>query len=293
VILRRERAADDPLGLSRALLAESALRREQGNFEGAIEIAHEAIRPLEAAAAAAPDDASLAAMLAVARLDMAEVLRRAGRLDEGGALADQVLTGLAQSAPGTPNHIGALHQLGRIRSAQGRLEEADRYLRRALEMQVAVADEFAEATIDGRAGLAENLVLLNRPDEALPLLRQNVEIVRRAYGERHASLGIAWNNLANALSDIPEHLAEAEQAYLTALDILSSAQGLAHPEIATLYNNLGALYIRTRHWERAADVNRRALDLRIALLGDRHPRATVKPDVLTGRRTECRSALER
>lgn len=275
VTLRRERAADDPMGLSRALLAESALRREQGNYDGAIEIAREAIRPLEAAAAAAPDDAAPAAMLAVARLDLIEVLRRAGQFDEAGAFAEQVLAELARIAPGSPDYISALYQLGRVRSAQGRLEEADSHLRRALEMQVAVADEFSEGTIDARGGLAENLVLLNRPDEALPLLRRNVEAVRRVYGERHALLGIAWNNLANALSDIPEHFAEAEKAYLTALDILSSAQGLAHPEVATTYNNLGALYVKTRQWERAADAHRRGLDLRIALLGDKHPNTSA------------------
>jgi serine/threonine protein kinase/tetratricopeptide (TPR) repeat protein len=275
VLLRRETAVTDPAALARALMAESALRRDEGHFDHAIERAREAIEALEAAATAMPDDAALATQLAGARLELVEVLRRGGRIDEGGEVAEQVLARLSATAPGTDAYRTAVFQLGRMRSAQGQLEEADRHLRRALELQVASGDEPSESAIEVRGGLAENLVLLNRPEEALPLLRQNVETARRVFGELHPLVGIAWNNLANALSDLPEHLEEADQAYRTALEILSASSGPAHPEVATIYNNLGALYVRLRQWDRAADVHRRALDLRVALLGDKHPNTSA------------------
>ncbi|MBX3702574.1 MAG: tetratricopeptide repeat protein [Steroidobacteraceae bacterium] len=273
VALRRERGAAEPLPLAQALLAESALRRDQGNFEGAAELAREAVQALERALAAAGSggETEVARTLAVARLDLAEILRRSSALDEASALAVKTLEGLEKSgATGTPEFVYATHTLGRVRAAQDRLGEAEDLLRRAHAMQLATGGGNTERAIETRNGLADVLVLTGRPAEAESLLRQNLESVRVVYGERHGQYGVAWNNLGNAISDIPEKFGEAEQAYLKALEPLSAMYGLAHPEIATTYNNLGALYLKTREWQKAAQAYQRSLELREQLLGPAH-----------------------
>ncbi|HEU0225868.1 MAG TPA: tetratricopeptide repeat protein [Steroidobacteraceae bacterium] len=274
VTLRRERGAAEPLPLARALLAESALRRDQGSFEVAADRAREAVQALGRATGGGrlDGDSELAATLATARLDLAEVLRRSSQLDEASSLAAAVIDGLEQSgAAGTAEYVYALFELGRIRAAQDRFAEAETLLRRAHSMQLATGGGNSERAVETRNGLADVLVLTGRPAEAEQLLRQNLESVRLVYGDRHGQYGIAWNNLANAISDIPEKYGEAEQAYLKALELLSSMYGLAHPEVATTYNNLGALYLKTREWDKAAQAQRRAMELREALLGATHP----------------------
>jgi len=273
VTLRKERMAEDPAGYARALLALALLRRDQGNYEGAAGIGREAVEMFEAADARG--DEALAEELVAARLHLAEILRRGSRLDEAAALAEASLASIEPEDLGSAIHVDATYELGRIRTAQGRLPEAQKLLQRGLEMRLALGEEQSEQTIDVRNGLADNLVQMGKPEEALPFLRQNVDAAGRIFGEQHGAVGIAWNNLANALVDIPGREVEGEQAYRKALEILSGSQGPAHPEVATTYNNLGALYLKSKQWEKAADAHRRALDLRLAMLGSAHPNTSA------------------
>lgn len=270
--LRREQAAEDPAGYAGALLRLAALRRDQGNFEGAAQIGREALVTIEQAMAAGAAD--LEDLRNEAQLELIEILRLASRLDEAETLADDALARVDKHDEGSAEHVTALFLVGRVRAAQGRLADAEPPLRRALALQLELEGELDEDTLDVRNGLAELLVVAGKTDEAERLLRQNVEAARRIYGEWHAMHGITWNNLGNVLSDIPEKFGEAEQAYLRAIEILGRALGIAHPEVATNYHNLGALYLKTQEWQKSADVHRRALDLRTALIGPEHPNTT-------------------
>jgi non-specific serine/threonine protein kinase/serine/threonine-protein kinase len=272
LVLRRERAAEDPAGYAGTLLRLAALRRDQGNFEGAAQIGREALVTIEGAIAAGAAD--LEDLRDETQLELVEILRLASRLDEAEALANDALARVEKHAARSPAHVTALFLVGRVRAAQGRLADAETPLRRALALQLEREGELDEDTLDARNGLADLLVIAGKTDEAERLLRQNVEAALRIYGEWHAMHGITWNNLGNALSDIPEKFGEAERAYLQAIEILSRALGVAHPEVATTYHNLGALYLKTQQWQKSADVHRRALDLRSALIGPDHPNTT-------------------
>ena len=152
----------------------------------------------------------------------------------------------SKSAPAArESHISALYMLGRVQQARGNLEAAEPMLRRAYDLQTRLSGELSDATVNARNGLAELLVVRGKTDEAESLLRRNVDAVRKIYGDSNPTLGIAWNNLANATSDIPEKFGEAEQAYLEAIRILEATLEPGHPEIAKSHSNLGALYIKT------------------------------------------------
>lgn len=161
--------------------------------------------------------------------------------------------------------------LGRIRGAQGNLEEAERLLRIAYETLLRSEGPLAERTLEAKKGLADVIVTLGQSPRAEPLLRELLADVRKIYGDRHAEVGVMLNDLANAISDIPEKRAEAATVYLQAIDIFSAAKGPTHPEVGNTYNNLGALYVRTQQWEQADQAHQRAIAIRTATLGPDHP----------------------
>jgi tetratricopeptide (TPR) repeat protein len=248
---------------------ESRLRRDEGKLQESANLARQAMVRFDGAEAAGYAEARSA--LNGASIELAEILRRDSRLDEAAALAAAVAEEVEKRAPGTDEHVAAIFMQGRILHAQGDLESAEPLLRRAYDLQARLSGQFSHPTNEVRNGLAELLSTRGKTAEAETLLRQNVEAVRRIHGEASPALGVAWNNLANATSDIPEKYGEAEQEYLEAIRIFQGALEPGHPEIANSYNNLGALYIKTQQWDRALEVQQIALGIRAEALGPDHP----------------------
>ena len=149
--------------------------------------------------------------------------------------------------------------LGRVQQARGDLEAAEPMLRRAYDLQIKLSGELSDETVNARNGLAELLVVRGKTDEAESLLRRNVDAVRKIYGKSNATLGIAWNNLANALSDIPARYGEAEKAYLEAIRILEASLEPGHPRSRT------PTAISARYISRRASMKRRQREHTIAL----------------------------
>jgi eukaryotic-like serine/threonine-protein kinase len=266
VAIRAERRDEDPAAYAEALLSQALLKRDQGDLERATAVARDAERVLQAAGGPQSD------ALHRARLDLAEILRRRTELDEAAALAERTLAA-TPSATGERVAVRAraLMVLGRVRAAQGKLPEAERLLRESLDMYVEQEGPLGEMTLEAKNGLADTLVIMGQPSRAEPLFRELVEDVRRVYGEEHAEMGIVLNNLGNALSDIPEKYAEAGEVYLAAAAITRRTRGELHPETATTYNNLGALYLKTREWAKADEAFRQAIAIRTSAFGADHP----------------------
>jgi non-specific serine/threonine protein kinase/serine/threonine-protein kinase len=269
VAIRRARESDDPVAYGRALMFESLLRRDEGKFREAANLARQAMTRFDAADIAG--DPAAREALTSARVELAEILRRDNQLDEAAKLARAALADLDERARGTESHISALFMLGRVEQARGDLEAAEPLLRRAYDLQTKLAGELSDGTVNARNGLADLLVVRGKTEEAESLLRRNVDATRKIYGESSPSLGIAWNNLANATSDIPEKYDEAEKAYLEAIRILEASLEPGHPEIANAHNNLGALYVKTGEFAKAELEHATALRLREASLGPEHP----------------------
>ena len=272
VALRKARASEEPVAYARALMRESLLRRDEGDYQQAGNIGRQAIGLLETAKAGGNEAA--AAALTDSRVEVAEILRRDSQLEDAAKLATAALADLDLHARGTASHIAALYVLGRVHEAQGDLESAEPLLRRAYDLQTKLSGELSDDTVNARNGLAILLTVRGKTDEAESLLRRNVAAVEQIYGESSASLGIAWNNLANALSDIPARYGEAEKAYLEAIRIFESSLGRAHPEYSNAYSNLGALYNKTEQWQKAADAYRIALTQRLVTFGADHASTT-------------------
>jgi non-specific serine/threonine protein kinase/serine/threonine-protein kinase len=256
---RAQHSASAPLAHSQALLSQALVKREQGDFERAALLARDAIRILESAGDV---DA-----LQRARLELAEILRRRSELTEAAELATGALTDPASDAI----RARALQTLGRIRRAEGDLPQAERLLQQALDLHLQLNGPLAELTLEAKSALADVIVMKGEPTRGEPLLRELVDDVRKVYGEEHGELGVALNNLANALMDIPEKRAEAANVYLAAVDIYRRTLGPMHPEVATTFNNLGALYLKTQDWARADEAFQQSIAIRMNTIGADHP----------------------
>jgi serine/threonine protein kinase len=265
VAIREQRREEDPAAYAQALLSQSMLKREQGDLERATILARDAERVLQAAGMQTD-------VWHRARLDLAEVLRRRTELDEAATLAERTLEATSVATGERASvRARALMVLGRVRAAQGNLPVAERLLGDAFRMYVEQEGPLGEMTLEAKNGLADTLVIMGQPTRAEPLMRELVEDVRRVYGEEHAEMGIVLNNLGNALSDMTEKYDEAAEVYLRAADITRRTRGAFHPETATTYNNLGALYLKTRDWNKADAAFQQAIAIRTSAFGADHP----------------------
>ena len=154
----------------------------------------------------AKDEARVAAVLAA--LD-------GGNLDDAGKLAEQGLKSGSE-------HPVLLCVLAMALQTGGRLKDSLPYLRRAVALQP------ADASIAN--ALARCLLGLQRPEEALQALDATLALEPR-HAETHANRGQALERLGR--------LAEAEQSYLKALELLPD-QIVARAGMASLCNHFGA-----------------------------------------------------
>jgi len=264
VELRVAESIREPAAHAQALLNMALVKRDQGDFAAAEQLARHAAHSLER-----PTDARAKQR---ALLELIEILRLRSQLHEAAQVAETSMSADERSGEIlTTEYARAMGLLGRIRIAQGRLGEGEQLLTRSVALHRQIDGNLAGATIEARSGLADALVVMGEAARAEPILRELVKNLQAIYGERHPAVGVAWSDLGNALSDIRASFDESEQVYLKALDILLERNGPAHPEVATIYNNLGAAYLKLKEWRKADAAYEKAVALRLATLGPTHP----------------------
>ena len=179
-------------------------------------------------------------------------------LSEASALANTILV------------ARALNELGQLLWRTSRLREAERLMRRALEI-VATASEIHQSVV---ATCLNNLATLlqatNRVEEAEPLLRRALEIDVSAFGDQHPTVAIRLNNLATLLRDT-NRIDDAEPLFRKALGIEFAFFGDQHPTVATSLNNLATVLHDTNRLEEAEQLLRQALGIVVAVFGEQHP----------------------
>jgi serine/threonine protein kinase len=266
VKLREADAATEPVAYAKALLSQALVAQAAGEFVQAEKLARSSIEVLEKEKPVPQQD------LLGARLDLADILRQETKLDESSALLiDTRKRYMALGGAETSGLARSTLILGRVLTAQGRMEDAERELTQSLAIHRRVFGDSSEQTLEAKNGLADAFVITGRSDRAEPLLREIVTDMRRIYGPRHFTTAIALNNLGNALSDFDEKLEEAERVYAEAIALERASAGERHPEVGTALNNIGALYLRMENWEKARNALAQAADIRGATFGPHHP----------------------
>ena len=152
--------------------------------------------------------------------------------------------------------------------ALARWDESEAQQRKAL------AEAKAHANTRFIAAALNNLGLLlqdtNRLQEAEPLMRRALEIIKASYGEHHPAVATGLNNLGQLLLDTNQHK-EAEPLMRRALEIDEASYGEHHSAVARGLNNLGRLLQFTNRIAEAEPLMRRALEIIKASYGEHHP----------------------
>ncbi|MGE3801542.1 MAG: tetratricopeptide repeat protein [Candidatus Kapaibacterium sp.] len=150
--------------------------------------------------------------------------------------------------------------LGAVYYGQIRYEEAEECFRYELE----VLKRNAVTTMDiGVATCMNNMATLltqaEKYEEAITTFRQVLKIYEGIYGENHPDTGSILTNLSLPLQRLGL-IDEAELVLRKAIHANETALGLAHPQIAIIYDNLGTLLLESNPIE-AESCYRKALNI--------------------------------
>lgn len=111
---------------------------------------------------------------------------------------------------------------------------------------------------------------LAKYDEALRYYTLALDASKSQYGEEHADVAEALNNIGVIYSTKGEY-SKAFEYYKRALTILESLYEAEHPNIASVFINISALYSNMGDYEKAMEYSSMALPIQKKLLGAEHP----------------------
>jgi CHAT domain-containing protein len=208
----------------------------------------------------------------------AQALSSLARTDEALALFRQVDAGLeARKAPLTPDRAGLLLHIGSELGALGKLEEAEAYTRRALDLAAQLEGSQSPEYGEALYGLGIIEYQRGRQVEAIPLVVEAVAIARAhalATGEDLESPA----DRGMSLAALQLYVSDAETAVVTAREAAAWAE--AHlPEnhrvrVATT-QQLGAILAEAGQYGQAIPLLRAALEKRRAILPPDSPQLAI------------------
>lgn len=157
-------------------------------------------------------------------------------------------------------YAASLSALGECLYWQSKDAEAESLLRQALAINRRNGPDYG---VDCRNYLA--LVLERKGDykEAVPLLREAVEIGRRTLGVNSPDYTLSVHNLASALIYLGD-LTNAEVKLREVLAIRRKVLGNSHPDLIYTLNNLGYLLLQKGDWRGAEPLLKEAMEIAAA-----------------------------
>jgi tetratricopeptide (TPR) repeat protein len=255
--LRRNNRGDPAaIANAQALLAE--IVRDMGKDGEALPMMRDAVKSMAANPNA--DSATLVKSLS----EFVGMLADAGRFAEADKAANDLVNALPQLGGG--EQVDVYSAVGRLRSAEGRLDEAFSGYRAAYD----ALGKAAPDDIGRRAVLVSNIASILRQQfrtaEAERLFARAVADLEKLYPDGHPRLATALDGLGLAIAESGRP-AEAWPVQRRALEMRMKLLPKEHPLIATSLVNLGLSLLRDGQYKVAAEAFRRAV-VRRQKLGD-------------------------
>ncbi len=230
---------------------------------------------------------------------MAEVARvylNLGILPRAEELARRVVDLRATGEPGSRAHAAALAALAEVVAERGRMDEAVRLSRAALELPD-LGGPGSGDTLRARvlSAMAWELRNQGRHDEAVSAFQEALPVQRAALGDRSPVVARTLMGLASALHDAGRF--DDAEAFFDELIAEARDGGRPDPAAAAAMANLGMLRRVREELEEAEPLLRTALDHRMRLYGPDHPETLESMDdwgaelLQLGRFDEAREVL--
>jgi serine/threonine-protein kinase len=229
---------------------------------------------------------------------LGELYRTLGLSDQALSLLDRSLASYdTVTRDAHPGRASALRAKGAALSDQGKLGEAEKLLRQAVEMHrrtLGPADAEVAEDLDWLG-----LVLRQQGefDSSESALREALEIRQALFGDAHEEVATSLNNLAVLRRERGAY-DEAEALYRRALEIRLSSLGRVHTDTADTLNNLAALLYFQGRWAEARERFLEVAEIYTQLYGESHPRTVMGQNnigvvsLALGRNDEARPLFE-
>mgnify|MGYP001372804246 CR=1 FL=1 len=190
--------------------------------------------------------------------------------DEALAQLTQARALFGEDDPGGFQVARATLNIGAIRDAQGKLDEAiDAYDEAHAQLVATVGETHPDvATVVNNLGIVR--MKRGDSDTGLELLRRAHALRLRIYGDGHPEVTASLGNLGIALQRTGRY-EEALQPLQAAVDAFREIHGDEHPAVASATFNLGTALHRLGRHEEALSHCARAVEIWQATLGPKHP----------------------
>lgn len=208
---------------------------------------------------------------AAAMHERAELRYNQGAFDSAAAIHRAVLAIQEESAPGDHDATEAsLYGLGVSLDEVSQFDEAERVLRRALEMNQRLRGDTGLSVSQNLVALAGVLRRQAKYDEAIPMLETSLRLATNAVGRKNLDVAQSLNHLARTLS-LAKRSAEAVPFAREAIQIERDILGVAHPETAASLGNLAGILGDLGRYDEAEDARRESLAMLRTVYGTEHP----------------------
>jgi eukaryotic-like serine/threonine-protein kinase len=227
-----------------------------------------------------------------------EVYTNLGLYDDASTMLRRSVATLERTGDNAADLVVALNRLGGLYRMQGRMDEAEATLLRAVALARAHEEDGGLRASETLGSLANVYHEVGRFDEAESRYLEALAIQERLLPPDDRRLGATVGNLA-AMYLNQRRLDQAEPLLRRSVRINQANFGPDHLEVALDYNNLGASYYLRGRLEEAADAYGRADEIMTRVLEPNHPLVAGiqhnlgEIDWRLGRYAEARARLER
>ena len=218
-------------------------------------------------------------------------------LDEAAKRIDEAAAPNGRFADKPLVEAAVRHTLGATYFWLGEYGASKPHHERALQLRRAeLGDEHAD-TLDSMNALAITYAQQGLLEDAIPLLKDTVDVLKRVNGPEHWDTLISMQNLAG-MYVVLGRLDEAEPLYLETLEAKRRVDGPEHPDTLSTMNNLALLYYQQEHYEEAERLFLDTLEIKKRVDGEEHPFTLGTMNNLgvlyndTGRYAEAAALLE-
>ena len=252
--------------MARAWLRQGSLRKEKGDYEGAVQV----LRKAYGAAVAHTMKAEAAIISAQLMYILGDLLARHEEARGWAAHAEPL-----SRAVGTDEaRAGYLHVLGIVVASQGKYDDArDSHEQALASLEKALGPDHPRVA-SSLNGLGNVAFSQGKYDDARDFHERALAIWEKALGPDHPDIGMPLGGLGNVALSQGKY-EDARDFYERALAIKEKALGPDHPDLGILLSNLGNVAECQSKYEDARDFLERALAISEKALGPDHPNVAI------------------
>ncbi|CAF1462643.1 unnamed protein product [Rotaria magnacalcarata] len=197
---------------------------------------------------------------------MSQYMLRVGRLDQ----AEELYNELLKNASSDSYTVYIYHEFGRLKSNQGKYQEAVTFYEKslALNKKTLPENDFSLASTYGNVGgLYDDM---GDYSKELEFYKKSHKILEISLPQNHPTLAVSYHNIGLVYNNMGDYT-KAFEFYEKSLKILEISLPQNHPELATSYCSIGLVYDNIGEYSKALEFYEKDLKIMKISLPSNHP----------------------